>query len=251
MSWEAFSRRPPRHDHEGAGPAGATSPPAGSDRRGGGDPRGPGGWSPTTAAPDGCRCSATWLSGCSSSASSVPRWSWPERRVRVVSAPTDATAGLPLEVAVEASTRLRIRPVDPPGIERLRRARSGDGDQRRTPSPWCRRGGAPTTSSWSTWRRPPPSPCSGGPAGSPCRSRRPSHVAPRRGRAGAARRRPQRPGRRQPRAGVGRYRRAQRRPAVSTGGRPPPRPLAGVRPYRRADGPGAGGTGRRAPHRTG
>ena len=38
-------------------------------------------------------------------------------RVRVVSAPTDATAGLPLEVAVEASTRLRIRPVDPPGIE--------------------------------------------------------------------------------------------------------------------------------------
>jgi uncharacterized protein (DUF58 family) len=38
-------------------------------------------------------------------------------RVRVVTAPTDATAGLPVEVVVEASARLRIRPVEPPGIE--------------------------------------------------------------------------------------------------------------------------------------
>jgi uncharacterized protein (DUF58 family) len=39
------------------------------------------------------------------------------RRVRAVRAPTDTTAGLPAEVALEASTRLRVRPVDPPGIE--------------------------------------------------------------------------------------------------------------------------------------
>ncbi len=38
-------------------------------------------------------------------------------RVRVVDAPTDATAGLPVEVALSASTRLRIRPVEPPGME--------------------------------------------------------------------------------------------------------------------------------------
>ncbi len=38
-------------------------------------------------------------------------------RVRIVSAPTDATAGLPVELACQASTRLRIRPVEPPGME--------------------------------------------------------------------------------------------------------------------------------------
>ncbi len=38
-------------------------------------------------------------------------------RVRVLSAPTDATAGLPVEVALSASARLRIRPVEPPGME--------------------------------------------------------------------------------------------------------------------------------------
>ena len=38
-------------------------------------------------------------------------------RVAAVSAPLDATAGLPEEVRIEASTRLRVRPVEPPGIE--------------------------------------------------------------------------------------------------------------------------------------
>jgi uncharacterized protein (DUF58 family) len=38
-------------------------------------------------------------------------------RVRVVNAPTDATAGLPLEVALEASARFRVRPIEPPGLE--------------------------------------------------------------------------------------------------------------------------------------
>jgi uncharacterized protein (DUF58 family) len=38
-------------------------------------------------------------------------------RISIASAPTDGSAGLPLEVGVTASTRLRIRPVDPPGPE--------------------------------------------------------------------------------------------------------------------------------------
>jgi uncharacterized protein (DUF58 family) len=52
-------------------------------------------------------------------------------RVRVVEAPTDATAGLPVEVVLAASARLRVRPVEPPGMEtfvgpvRKQRQRSG------------------------------------------------------------------------------------------------------------------------------
>ncbi len=38
-------------------------------------------------------------------------------RVVIRSAPADGVAGLPLEVAVAASTRLRLRAVDPPGRE--------------------------------------------------------------------------------------------------------------------------------------
>lgn len=38
-------------------------------------------------------------------------------RVRVTSAPTDATAGLPVEVTLDASARLRVRPIEPPGME--------------------------------------------------------------------------------------------------------------------------------------
>jgi uncharacterized protein (DUF58 family) len=53
-------------------------------------------------------------------------------RVRVVSAPLDTTAGLPMEVRIEATTRLRVRPVEPPGIETFagpvrERRRSDDG----------------------------------------------------------------------------------------------------------------------------
>lgn len=40
-------------------------------------------------------------------------------QVKVVAAPTDGTAGLPLEVRLSASTRLRIRPVVPPGPDVL------------------------------------------------------------------------------------------------------------------------------------
>jgi len=36
-------------------------------------------------------------------------------RARVVSSPTDATAGLPVILAVSAGTRMRLRPIDPPG----------------------------------------------------------------------------------------------------------------------------------------
>ena len=36
-------------------------------------------------------------------------------RIRVTAAATDGTAGLPVELKVDASTRLRVRPVDPPG----------------------------------------------------------------------------------------------------------------------------------------
>jgi uncharacterized protein (DUF58 family) len=38
-------------------------------------------------------------------------------RVVVTSAPADGVAGLPLEIRVGASTRLRVRAVDPPGLE--------------------------------------------------------------------------------------------------------------------------------------
>jgi uncharacterized protein (DUF58 family) len=38
-------------------------------------------------------------------------------RVSITRAPTDGTAGLPLEVDLTTSSRLRIRPVDPPGPE--------------------------------------------------------------------------------------------------------------------------------------
>jgi uncharacterized protein (DUF58 family) len=38
-------------------------------------------------------------------------------KVRVISAPMDATAGLPAEISIEATTRLRVRPASPPGPE--------------------------------------------------------------------------------------------------------------------------------------
>jgi uncharacterized protein (DUF58 family) len=38
-------------------------------------------------------------------------------RIEVRSSPADASAGLPVDVHVEASTRLRVRPVEPPGPE--------------------------------------------------------------------------------------------------------------------------------------
>jgi uncharacterized protein (DUF58 family) len=38
-------------------------------------------------------------------------------RVEVRSAPADAVAGMPVDVRVEANTRLRVRPVAPPGVE--------------------------------------------------------------------------------------------------------------------------------------
>ncbi|HEY3810673.1 MAG TPA: DUF58 domain-containing protein, partial [Acidimicrobiales bacterium] len=40
-------------------------------------------------------------------------------RIRVVAAPTDGTAGMPVEVGVEATTRLRVRPAYPPGPDSL------------------------------------------------------------------------------------------------------------------------------------
>ena len=52
-------------------------------------------------------------------------------RIEVRSAPADASAGLPVDVHVEASTRLRVRPVEPPGPEIFvgpagRRGHAGD-----------------------------------------------------------------------------------------------------------------------------
>jgi uncharacterized protein (DUF58 family) len=38
-------------------------------------------------------------------------------KIRVVDVPTDGTAGVPLDIRTEASTRLRIRPVEAPGRE--------------------------------------------------------------------------------------------------------------------------------------
>ena len=52
-------------------------------------------------------------------------------RVRVVANPADATARLPVELAVEASTRLRVEAVDPKSAQEFvgpRRARGGGGD---------------------------------------------------------------------------------------------------------------------------
>ncbi len=40
-------------------------------------------------------------------------------KVHVRSAPADAVAGIPVEVRVGATTRLRVRPVEPPGVEVL------------------------------------------------------------------------------------------------------------------------------------
>jgi uncharacterized protein (DUF58 family) len=51
-------------------------------------------------------------------------------RIRVERSPLDGTAGLPLEVEMTASTRLRVRPVDPPGAEAFvgpARGRRSDG----------------------------------------------------------------------------------------------------------------------------
>ena len=53
-----------------------------------------GGWWRTTAAPDGCRCSATWSSGRPGGIVG-PAVVLARAKVRVVSAPTDGTAGLP------------------------------------------------------------------------------------------------------------------------------------------------------------
>ena len=36
-------------------------------------------------------------------------------RLRIVEVPSDGTAGLPVELAADATTRLRVRPLDPPG----------------------------------------------------------------------------------------------------------------------------------------
>jgi uncharacterized protein (DUF58 family) len=52
-------------------------------------------------------------------------------RIKVRSSPADASAGLPVDVHVEASTRLRVRPVEPPGPEIFvgpagRRGQAGD-----------------------------------------------------------------------------------------------------------------------------
>ena len=58
-------------------------------------------------------------------------------KIRLVTAPMDATSGLSLDLEVRASTRLRVRPVDPPGPETFigpaRHRRPGD--QRVTVSP--------------------------------------------------------------------------------------------------------------------
>ena len=58
-------------------------------------------------------------------------------RIRVRSAPADARAGLPVDVHVEASTRLRVRPVEPPGAEIFvgPAGRRGQGNDRITVEP--------------------------------------------------------------------------------------------------------------------
>ena len=66
-------------------------------------------------------------------------------RVRVLSAPTDATAGLPVEVARRSLDPSAHPPGRAAGDRRASSDRSGGGSRRRTPSPWCRRAGAPTT----------------------------------------------------------------------------------------------------------
>jgi uncharacterized protein (DUF58 family) len=60
-----------------------------------------------------------------------PAVSLARARVRVVDAPTDITAGLPAQISVAASTRLRVRPAQPAGTEDFvgpRRGRRQDGD---------------------------------------------------------------------------------------------------------------------------
>jgi uncharacterized protein (DUF58 family) len=51
-------------------------------------------------------------------------------RIRLMSAPTDGTAGLPASVQLSASSRIRVRPIEPPGPERMigptNRGRSDD-----------------------------------------------------------------------------------------------------------------------------
>ncbi len=53
--------------------------------------------------------------------------------VRVVSAPRNASAGLPVEVQVSAATRLRIRPIDPAGPEQFVGPAVGDTRGSRAP----------------------------------------------------------------------------------------------------------------------
>ncbi|HEY1443389.1 MAG TPA: DUF58 domain-containing protein [Acidimicrobiales bacterium] len=51
-------------------------------------------------------------------------------RIQVCQAPPDGVTGLPVEVRVVASGRMRVRPIDPAGEETLlRRSRSGSGSQ--------------------------------------------------------------------------------------------------------------------------
>ena len=58
-------------------------------------------------------------------------------RISVRSAPADARAGLPVDVHVEAGTRLRVRPVEPPGAEIFvgPAGRRGQGNDRITVEP--------------------------------------------------------------------------------------------------------------------
>jgi uncharacterized protein (DUF58 family) len=110
-------------------------------------------------------------------------------RVRIVSAPGDGRAGLPVSLHLAAATRLRIRPVDPPGDEALvgPMARGAAGDDRVILLP-LRRGvhdtvtldiatAAPFALQWWTRRITLPLPGT-------------LHVAPRRGQAEALPRRP-------------------------------------------------------------
>ena len=60
-------------------------------------------------------------------------------RVVVSSAPADGVAGLPLEVGVEATTRLRVRAVAPP-VSRPSSGRWGGDVPPATASRWCRTG---------------------------------------------------------------------------------------------------------------
>ena len=93
-------------------------------------------------------------------------------RLSLTRVPTDGTAGLPLDIDLTASTRLRIRPVDPPGPETFagpdpgRSPRSGPN---RTPSPCYRIAVVCTTASASTWPRRRRSGCNGGRVASGCR----------------------------------------------------------------------------------